>query len=215
MVFAGLFLVGLLALHFLLNYQLDRVVGRSLRALVDYRSQGMYKLTYGKISISLLRNRLEVRNLRLRADTLRYKQRKAHNLVKNGLFEINIPQAEIKGLNIWEILVSERLEIQNFYIRNPQIAILNYPNEKKREERLKINNIYKFFGDYLDLFRIEHFEVINATFIAANPKDISRQFCKIDSISLIAKQIKIDSTNQPQYSSKLRGSRYYLENQQE
>ncbi len=199
---AGLFLIGLLALHFMLNYQLDRVIGRSLRALVDFRSNSVYRLTYTKININLLRNRLEIRNLRIKGDTARFKQRKGHNLVKNGLFDIKIPQAEIRGLNLWKVIFDEKLEVENIYLRNPQVKLLDYPNEKKREERLKINNIYKFFSDYLHVFSIENVEISNASFAAANPKNTSKQLYKIDSIFLIARQIKIDSIHQPQYSNK-------------
>jgi hypothetical protein len=202
MVLAGLFLLCLLALHFVLNYQLDRVIGRSLRALVDFRSNSVYRLTYTKIHINLLRNRLEIRNLRIAGDTARFKQRKGHNLIKNSLFDIRIPQVEIRGLNLWKIVFDEKLEVKNIYLRNPQVKLLDYPNEKKREERLKINNLYHFFSDYLHLFSIENLEISNASFAAAHPQNINKQVYKIDSISLIAKQIKIDSINQPKYSNK-------------
>jgi hypothetical protein len=202
MVFAGLFLVGLLALHFLLNYHLDRVIGRTVRTIIDYKSGGIYKMTYHKIRINLLQNRLEIRNLRFKPDTARYRQRKIHNFVKNGLFEIKIPQVEIEGINFFEILFHERLEIQNFHIKNPEISLLDYPNERKREERLKINNLYKFFSDYLNFFKIENLKIENGSFTAAYPKNIKKQLCKIDSISLIVRQFKVDSTHQPQYSAK-------------
>lgn len=202
MVLAGLFLVCLLVVHFLLNYQLDRVIGRTMRTVVDYRSNGVYSLTYRKININLLRNRIEIKNLALRGDTQTYNQRKSHHLVKNSLFDIRIPQIEITGLNIWKLLFYKKLEIENFYLHNPQVKLLDYPNKKKREERLKINNLYHFFSDYLRLFRIEHLEVSNGSFYIANPQNIREQLGRIDSISVVATQLKIDSTNQPQYSQK-------------
>ncbi len=202
MVLAGLFLVGLLVVHFLLNYQIDRVIGRTVRTVVDYRSNGVYSLTYRKININLLRNSIEIKNLVIKGDTQKYKQRKSYHLVKNSLFDIRIPQVEIKGLNIWKLLFYEKLEIENFYLHKPQVKLLDYPNKKRREERLKINNLYHFFSDYLRLFRIEHLEVSNGSFFLANPQNIREQVGRIDSISVVATQIKIDSTNQPQYSQK-------------
>lgn len=202
MILAGLFLISLLFLHFMLNYQMDKIIGRTVRTVVNYRSNGIYRLSYQKMSINLLRNRIEIKDLVIKGDTQRYRQRKTHNLVKNSLFDIKIPHVEIKGLNIWKVLFYEKLEIGNFYLHHPQVHIIDYPNQKKREERLKINNLYRFFSDYLNQFRIEHLEVSNGSCRIANPKDISKLLGKIDSISLIAKQIKIDSTNQPQYSLK-------------
>ena len=62
MVLAGLFLVSLLAVHFILNYQLDRVIGRTVRTIVDYRSNGIYRLSYRKININLIRNHVEIKS---------------------------------------------------------------------------------------------------------------------------------------------------------
>lgn len=202
MILSGLFLVSLLALHFLLNYHLDRVVGRTARTLVDYRSGGIYHLTYGKIKINLLRNRLQIYHLQIKADTTRYRQRKNHNLVKSGLFEAKIPQIEIEGINFWEVFLHKKLQITNLYVKTPHVYILDYPNERKREERLKVNNLYHFISDYLTFFRVENLTIDNGSFTAALPKDLSKQLCKIDSISLIITNFKVDSTHQPQYSTK-------------
>ncbi len=202
MILSGLFLVGLLALHFLLNYHLDRVIGRTARTLVDYRSGGIYRLTYGKIKINLLRNRLQIHHLQIKADTTRYRQRKSHNLVKSGLFEAKIPHIEIEGINFWEVFAYKKLQIKNLYIKTPYLRILDYPNERKREERLKINNLYRFIADYLIFFRVEHLKIDNGSFSAVFPKDLSKQLCKIDSISLVISNFKVDSTHQPQYSPK-------------
>ncbi|SFE96845.1 hypothetical protein [Thermoflexibacter ruber] len=202
MILSGLFLVGLLALHFLLNYHLDRVIGRTARTLVDYRSGGIYRLTYGKIKINLLRSRLQIHHLQIKADTTRYRQRKNHNLVKSGLFEAKIPQVEIEGINFWEVFLHKKLQIKNLYVQTPHVHILDYPNERKREERLKVNNLYRFISDYLTFFRVENLTIDNGSFTAALPKDLSRQLCKIDSISLIISNFKVDSTHQPQYSTK-------------
>jgi hypothetical protein len=202
MILSGLFLVGLLALHFLLNYHLDRVIGRTARTLVDYRSGGVYRLTYGKIKINLLRNRLQIHHLQIKADTTRYRQRKNHNLVKSGLFEAKIPQVEIEGINFWEVFLYKKLQIKNLYVKTPHVHILDYPNERKREERLRVNNLYRFISDYLTFFRVENLTIDNGSFTAALPQDLSKQLCKIDSISLVISNFKVDSTHQPHYSPK-------------
>ncbi len=100
---------------------------------------------------------------------------------------------KIKHLKIFDFINDKNVDISKVIVENTKTELLTNPDVKKNKRQKKESSI-KLFPNTLNRLSIGDFEIINATFFIANTQQTDEYLFEIDSLSIVVKDIYIDSS---------------------
>ncbi|MBK6265368.1 hypothetical protein JKA74_09985 [Marivirga sp. S37H4] len=152
--------VLVLAAVFFVNDKLKEIGNEiSEQFLVDLirkESNGLYELSFEKLELNLISNRLRIFNAQLVPN---YKSITDSSTISN-LYQVRIDSADINLKSVFKIYTKKELIVKGVEVVNPQILMTKI-NPEKKEIKLgrETGEIYEIISDYLSLLQIDYFQV--------------------------------------------------------
>lgn len=87
-------------------------------------SNGLYQLDYTDIAVNLLRGNLSLKNVSLTTDSTRYQQLVKREKASDNRFHAEVAELQVRGVNIWQALVSKKLSITGIALHDASLQIL-------------------------------------------------------------------------------------------
>lgn len=175
-----------------LRYYADEIIGTIFKSVVSIQSDGLYYMEYDEMQIDLVKRRLFVRGLSLNIDTARFEVLRNQGSIHRDLNTIYIPKLEVKDNGLSSIHLTRNLQLSNISIYDPEVLIWHY-DTLRDEKKFQALDLYPLISGYLDLFTVDHFELINASVVYQDDTRPSAPFA-LHHINTVANGIRIDST---------------------
>lgn len=144
------FWFGSVVLFFIISlgiagYILQNRMPSLLKATVKEKTDGVYKLTFDSMKVSLLKGQMKLSNVRLIPDTTIHNQ--AQKIKKaTHLFQIWVEIIDVSGLNVLKFFLHKELKIKSINILKPEITILQMKDTVKEKKSMKlIDQLPKIF----------------------------------------------------------------------
>jgi len=113
------------ALWFSAHYK--KVIRQQLPGMVAKATDSLYLVSLQDISINLLTRRITVSGLRLHADTARFALMEAGHRLPPQVFDIRVPQAEMRGISWLALLTAKELQLRQLLVRAPELTVRTLP----------------------------------------------------------------------------------------
>ncbi|MDW7695970.1 hypothetical protein R9C00_25860 [Flammeovirgaceae bacterium SG7u.111] len=198
--FVGIMLLLAVGAQLYVRYYTNEILGRVLKEVIQLKSDGLYKLDYESIRFSFFERELQLKELSLQRDSLRYEQLVNAGGSFNALVNIQIPNLYVNTPDLKKLYLENRLEVEAFRMDKPKVSIISFPHVGKVDSTFndprQLNDFFYIISGYLDLFRVESFEIDDAmvAFASVGATDTLNSF-QLKGFSVDIKNFQIDSTN--------------------
>ncbi|MEN7548026.1 hypothetical protein AAG747_08900 [Rapidithrix thailandica] len=192
--FFGFFLL-LINGQLLLQLYTEDIVGALIKEIVHAQSGGLYYADFDRIHFNLFKSGMKFTNLQVRLDSNKYNPRTQRWDTNRNVYEVQIPEAQLSGLQLAKIYWDNELHIQEIAFEKPHIQAFNYKTREalKEKDQHKLDNLYFIIADYLKLFRINNFQINNASLQVTDLSKENVKFNSLENISLQVNDFVIDS----------------------
>lgn len=185
------FLLLLIIIFFGINTYVEGIVKNKIDAQLNKNPESLYHISYEDLDLNILSGSVSIKKIAiLPTDS-------AIQLVDSGILQ-NIIQThidlfKIKHVKIFDFIREKNMDISKVIVENTKTEFLTNPNaEKQKQQSKKPSN--KLFPNILNRISIGDFEFINATILLSNHKQPDTYLFEIDSLSVVVKNIFIDSS---------------------
>ena len=144
-----------------LNDYLNGKLGKDLRAAVYNASDGLYKLDFKTIKLSISRRRAVATNVALLPDTALLARLQQQGTAPPNAFRLEVKQLVLSGVGLWPLLLNRRLEIDNISISEPDVAVYHRQQPARREP---VKSPYQLISKVLSAIEIGKIQFDNTTF---------------------------------------------------
>jgi hypothetical protein len=194
----GMLILLLLAIQIGIRFYSDEIAGSLLKNVVAYKSEGLYKVTYEKISLNFLKQQLEITGLRIKPDSSFYD---AETLVwdtGNAVYELFVPQLSIRVSGLREIYQTKDLDIRQIIIERPELSMYHFKadsatSQSDGKKGLKIGSPYFLISDYLNSFKVGEFGVENGRFVMVSYGPAGTFLNSLNSVTVTVNDFLVDS----------------------
>ncbi|MGK6352520.1 hypothetical protein [Parapedobacter sp. DT-150] len=119
---AGLIIIALVT-NWSINHQWKPKIAAKLRDFVANETDGRYRLTYDRLTISLFAGNVTATNLRLTADTAAFTRLKGQQTAPKTLYEIRIGRLQVRGVGMLRLLLSNEMRMNTLLIDSPSVKL--------------------------------------------------------------------------------------------
>lgn len=113
---------------------LERSLPDKIRKQVHENSQGIYRLSFTKMNISLLRGNLSAKNVILGVDTMAYYQA-PESKRQEALMALKAQSFELGGFKLLRYLFTKKINIESLRIDRPNILLLTLKEKEEQEDK--------------------------------------------------------------------------------
>lgn len=127
MLYFGIFLLlvaGVFALF--VNSYLEPALRKRLHTLIIQGSDSLYTYHLGRLNANFFGGNVEVRNLHIELDSVRYKQLAAANELPALTMQLDLGRGEIKGINVFALLFNKQIAIHEIVSKDADIKLLRH-----------------------------------------------------------------------------------------
>lgn len=195
---AGLAFLFLVIIPLLLNIYADRIIGETARQVVQSKTNGQYALSHSKISFNAFRREIVIDDLLLIPDT---SYRKEAGIADTTIMHLQVPHLRVKGVGVWQTLWNRELVVGDVLIAAPTFELVTNSNdfaepgdsESASTDSTSIRHLYRFIEDYLNLLRVEKFNLDNASFKILHTRGETRDTIDVENVSILIHNFHLDA----------------------
>ncbi|HZK08700.1 MAG TPA: hypothetical protein VFC92_10920 [Bacteroidales bacterium] len=186
---AGLVFLFLVIIPLLLNIYADRIIGETARQVVQSKTHGQYALSYSEINFHALRREIIIEDLLLVPDTA---YRGEAGSADTTITHLHVPYLHIKGVGVLQALWNRELVVEDVMITAPSFELVTNSSdfaesddsESSAPRSNPIRHLYRLVEDYLDLLRVEKFNLENASFKILHTRGETRDTIDVENVSI-------------------------------
>lgn len=135
-------IIGFLMVVLLLSYFfLGKVVKKKLVDQVSDQTNGAYHISIDDLKIDLLSGDAIAKRIHLKPDTLKINKSKEFR----DFYEITAPKTSILGLNLWQLIFDNKIEVDELEIIKPKVRwtrnFAKVTNETSQNETLRVKKL--------------------------------------------------------------------------
>ncbi|MBT28846.1 MAG: hypothetical protein CMO01_04215 [Thalassobius sp.] len=192
--FLGVLLIIAVSLQLIFKYYSDDIIKRLLKEAVALKSDGLYQLDFEKGSFSLFTQEFYISNLTFKLNEQRLEQLRVRGKEYKLLYELSIPEIEMKAGSLKDAWFKKTWRIEDFHIIKPNVKLkADTQVARKVEQAENTNDLFFLISGYLNLFRVEHFILEHANI---SYTDTSAVEYALNDINLEINGFQVDSTSQ-------------------
>lgn len=144
-----------------LNDYLNNKLAKDLKESVYNSSDGLYKLDFRDIDLSISRRRAVATAVRLIPDTAVLARLQQEGKAPPNAFRLGVERLVLSGVGLWPLLLNRRLEIDAIAINQPDITIYR-PRQPARRQPPRTP--YQMISKVLSAIQIGKIQFDNTTF---------------------------------------------------
>ncbi len=157
-------IVVIIAIYWTVSYFFNKyssgIIHDFVTELVKKQSGGFYEVSFDDAGYYVFKRRFHVSNLLLHPIVQSKSQNR--NTLRDEIFNISVPNIEIRFSGLWQFLVQKKLDIITIDIDRPSIKIQNNAADKEPKKiSFEIGNLYNLLSDYLIDLEIRNFKINN------------------------------------------------------
>ncbi|WP_146113706.1 hypothetical protein [Sphingobacterium gobiense] len=174
-----------------------------LEGVVQQRSKGLYTLTYDDMELHILTGTVRLKNAELVSDSTVYREQIASKTASDSRFHVKLESLEVKGVNLWSVLIRKKLFIKHVTLSGADLLVLNeshaYNDAVKRDSATSLYDRIKdtFKSIQVDKLSLDRFNIVYSKTESGNTNVI-----KVDSTQFRFYDILVDE-NAAQDSARL------------
>ncbi|WP_425390645.1 hypothetical protein [Ekhidna sp.] len=167
-----------------------------LNEVIKRETKGFYELNFESLDLDLFENRINVKGLRLKADSTK----DFASLGLNNIYEIQLDELIIDLESIYALYLEKELIIKSVRVVDPNIDMISLKTDRQTKFSFEAGNMYQAISDYLKVLKIDYFRIQDGEL-----KYDEDQFA-LGEINFIVKNLLMDSVsrkNQVFYSEQI------------
>ena len=189
-VFWLLFVTGILwGSYFALGYYLPNFLTKT----VSERSNGIYELKFKHFELLVWEMGFKLTGFELTPNIELYKERKSQDQVSTSLYQISIPSCHIKGINILDIILNSKVELEELSFTKPDIKILAHIDTSVTHKEREYDDVGPIVQNLMEYLLIHRVIVDEGIFDLFLDKEERIESFTASKISLDLTGFKIDS----------------------
>jgi hypothetical protein len=147
----AILLTSFILLLFFVNRFIEPILKDRLHTLIIQGSDSLYTYTLGKLNANFYGGNVEVENLQVSVDSIRYKYLKKRNALPSLTMQLRLQKGHIKGVGIIDLLFGKKIRVEEIMSAQADIVVSrnvrlkNVVEEKNpvwKAIQPKINSIY-------------------------------------------------------------------------
>lgn len=155
----------LVLMYFSLKSATENLTLRILQDLVHNQSAGMYQLNSQEIRVQLARKKMSLYNAdfslndEIKADT------SLSSETRESTYDAHLSELHINVESLWDVYFRKELKIVSVSAIAPHLDVYYLPDTIERTDiSFRTGNLYNLISDYLNLFKVNDFELIDGSF---------------------------------------------------
>lgn len=194
-------IIAQILLYFLANPVLKKFVP----SVVLKESQGLYTVTFDKISINLTTMSIRLNEFHLIPNKKVYEVLLDEKKIKSALYEIKLNYLDIRGINSYALFYNKKLKINEIRFKEPSVVLIGIPDSINIKEEKKYDainrDLYPFILKYLNALRIKKINLNDGFFNFSLGQLGKEQSTSLKNISI---QLVDFYINNEEYRSKIK-----------
>lgn len=161
-----LLVAGLFLLNLQLTKRLERYLKKELIVRTAKATDGFYRLSFDKLSVSFFRGELKMEGIRLAPDSAIFRSWMQKDSLPTTYIVASIGLIDFKGVNLTWRLSYKQLHFNSFEIRDPDIKAFNsyYSSRtEKKERQAETKTLYEVISPYIDVLSVKTLNLENAS----------------------------------------------------
>jgi hypothetical protein len=152
------------------NVYRKQIIRNKLEDTIQEKTQGLYTLHYGNLSLDEVAGDLVVSNLKLVYDSVKYNIALNQDDAPPVLLTIDIPSIAVTGVKTPRALLSKEIVGKKILIKDPVINIIYTNTGKNSSKNVPDKEIYEQVPGDLNMIKVDTLEISGAQIITSNLK---------------------------------------------
>ncbi len=162
-----------------------------LKTEIFEKSQGQYRMDFDEMTVSLLKGRIALKNVKLNIDTQAYLDRLSPGS-SDHLIHLTADQVDVSGINFFQYLTKKKIFVNEIFLDHPTIVL--YQMRDTIQSDSVHRNLYDQLPDLLKGARISLLKVNELAFSKRNFNRLQDSVNKLTGLSFSIEDISIDSS---------------------
>lgn len=174
----------------------EPIVKQEIKKGVLKSSNKLYRIEFDDIGINIFTGKLSVKNVQLIPNIGIYKHLQTKNLQPRYLYSIYLQRLKLSGINIYDLIYNQELQIDEILLNEPSILILNdKTNNSISDTSLSLRHPYEWIKEDLKSIKIDNinFKNVRLDFVTDSAK--KRKSQKLFLAFFKIKDLVIDSNS--------------------
>jgi hypothetical protein len=169
-------------------------LSQRLKDQVIRSSDSLYHIEFTGLSVNPLTGNISLRGFKLIPDTLVYNELKAVNRAPENIFNLSVPQMELRHAHPWKLLLHRVVKIGDVRFEYPLVRIMHqdlFPSDTTQSIEMALANL---ISGPLNAIYIDRMDLDNITISYENKSNPTAKGFFLQKADLILRDFYIDTT---------------------
>ena len=185
------FLVFFILVYLLADYIVVPILKDRLHTLIIQGSDSLYTYRLGKLKAHFFGGTVEVENLQVEVDSIRYEQMRENNALPSLTMQLKLGKGQIKGVGILALLFNKRIAINEIASSDADIRITRHI--RKRIEKQNSVPVWKAIRPKISSISIDRIKLTGISMHYKNLDTSESVKLQFDRFDADFRNIRIDS----------------------
>jgi len=191
----SIFLV-LAGLAWFLNVKSRPLLTSQIKTLLYKSTDSLYTITFSNVSTNILTGSATLQNVKITADTNRYKQLVELKRAPNNLYTVTLKKLVVRHFHPLTLYREKKLQIEEILFDKPEVYMVNRQLDFNEDRAPRpIQSPYTFISKSLKEFSIEKIIFRDASFNYVNKNVNKFNVFSIDDLNITLVDLLVDSTS--------------------
>lgn len=153
------------------------VLKNYLQEKIHYKTQGLYRIDFDRISVELGSRRVSLDNFKLIPDTIVYNRLLKKGRAKSAIYQISTSSIELWGTGFYNLFFKRYFKVKELIIRNPVVDLKKIPKTDKNRSKNRDfihEDLFPMVKPYFDKLELRSIVLENGKFHLNLEKDSLR-----------------------------------------
>ena len=198
-IWIGAILIFIVILLVIGGFILQNRLPEQLKSRVSTETEGVYKLDFDKMDVSLLSGSVELENIRFLPDTGAYFKTDSSTRSAD-LFQINAVSLDVSGLKVLKLIFNKTIQLSSITLNSPEFVSMKMVDTVEIDSNVE-KSLYERMPSILKGARIGVIRLNNLSFVNQIKADTTKRGVKWSGLNLTLESIFIDSLKQQDTTS--------------
>jgi len=190
----GISIIAFIAVNYLINHFVGKIVGEKIESMVREKSNGLYSASWNKIGFIVNQNRFYLHNFDFKYSDEYVKSHPPDSIKSNYLFDAVVDTLNLDVHDFWSILFDKKLHVDGIEILTPRIEVLKvHSSQSAGKISIEAGNMYKLLSGQLEELKISDFLIKNGSFKHIAPRGTTTENFEIHNLTFEVKNFLLDS----------------------
>lgn len=170
---------------------------KHLHDVVAHASDGLYRVSYDKLDVSLMMGKAFISKLKLTPDSQVYRRLEKKQMAPDNVYTLYLDVLNIKGIDLASLFVDDRLHIDLISFERPKVHLIHHGHAYNQQGRDSASppDLYGKIAHLTKGVHIEKVAFSGIDFSYVDSKRTSTQHIDLKNGSLVIDDLMIDATS--------------------